>query len=408
MDDPGDVDPSITSFDFLHDPSGDIFHIAQRAAGAIGAKLYPGALLLCAYLRAAPLPAGSAVVELGAGVCGLPSLWLSRSGARVIATDAPAMLPLLVANVARAGGGALGAPAASAASPLRAAPFEWGVDDAAAAAALRAGLGGRVDYVVAADVVYHDPLIAPLLGALRALTDAPPGAGTEWAPPVILLSYVQRFKRARRFFKLAAAHFDVVQVAGSARPGRGGCAAPAGAAAGAPTRVVDYDALTWALPKALRVVQAAAAAAVVAAGSGGGGGGGGDGGGGALRRFVRPDGQHAVPLVRCDDVSYDAHCALLEVAASCCAGEGEGAPSSSAASAAAAHGAHRVGDSDSGDEWLDPQGAARAWQETVGAGLEAACSSGQGATQRAAVRLGVPFAEPAEGSVWELRRRRAA
>jgi len=378
-----------TTFDFLHDPSGATFRVQQRAAGAIGAKLYPGALLLCAHLRARPLPTGCTSVELGAGVCGLPSLWLSRSGVRAVATDAPAMLPLLAANVAGAGGGALVVAPGAAASggALFFAPFEWGVDDAAAVASLRAGLGGRLDYVVAADVVYHDPLIAPLLGALLALTDAPRGAGAEWMPPVILLAYVQRFKRARRFFKLAAANFDLTQVSGT---GRGGVSTvDAGAP---PARVVDYDALTWALPKALTVAQAAAAAGGAAAPP-------------QLRRFARPGGEHGVPLVRCDDVGYDAHCALLEAAGGFCAGEGAG--TEDGGGAGGCHGAHRVGDSDSGDEWEDPRGAAEAFSASVGAGLEAPASHpGRAAAQRAAARLSVPFAEPCEGSVWELRRRR--
>ena len=393
------TDNATTAFDFLHDPSNTVFRVEQRATGSIGAKLYPGALLLCAHLRAQPLPAGACVVELGAGACALPSLWLSRSGARaVVATDAPAMLPLLAANVARAGGGALAA-APGAPAALSFAPFEWGAGDAAAVAALRAGLGGRVDYVVAADVVYHDPLIAPLLGALRALTDAPPGAGAGWAPPVVLLAYVQRFKRARRFFKLAAAHFDVVQVAGATRPGRQGAGGGAAGDPGAPARVVDYDALTWAMPEALRVVQGAAAATAAS---------GGEGAPPPLRRFARPDGLHAVPLVRCDDVGYEHHCALLEAAGGCCGGEGtaDSAGGVDAGGGGGGHGAHRVGDSDSGDEWEDPRGAALTFSASVGVGLEApACHPGRGAAQRAAARLGVPFAEPVEGSVWQLTRR---
>jgi hypothetical protein len=230
------------SFTFQGPPGCALpLRIAQDSAGVIGCKLYPGALLLCQYLAHAPLPRGSAVLELGAGACGLPALWLSRCGCRVLATDVPAVLALLDANLAANGGGGGGG---SDGGSLQCAPLQWGTEGAGGVAgvgALLQGLGQRLDYIVAADVVYHDEFIAPLLAALLQLTEPPPpappaeGAGAApaaapWAPPTILLSYVQRFKRARRFFKLAAAHFEVQVLAGAGRD-RG---APPAAAASPP------------------------------------------------------------------------------------------------------------------------------------------------------------------------------
>ena len=216
--------------------------VRQQAAGAIGFKVYPGALLLARFLeehaaaaaapaaRAAPgahaaaraLGADAVVVELGAGVCGLPALVLGGAAAAraeggrracVVATDVPDMLPLLAQNVAAAGVG------------VDVAPLTWGSTQDVPA--LAAHLRGRVpSLIVGADIVYHEPLIDPLLDALRRLTE--PGAWGEpagaCAPPV-LISYVQRFKRAKAFFKKARRWFDIAVV-------------PMGT-------VVDYDALIW-------------------------------------------------------------------------------------------------------------------------------------------------------------------
>ena len=313
-------------------PPGHVFSIAQDATGAIGSKLYPGALLLCQYLAHAPLPRGATVLELGAGACGLPSFWLSRSGCRVLATDAPAVLPLLEANIA-----------ANRASedperPLRCAPLQWGSGSAAAALPALLAPGEPLQYIVAADVVYHDEFIAPLLAALLELTSAPAHAPEPWAPPLILLSYVQRFKRARRFFKLAAAHFEVEVLAGAGRGGPAGSGAPGGGLC------VDYDTLSWALPRVL----------------------GGEGGRGAP------------PHIEAACASLDAYCALVlqraaERAAAPVPGGAEagqegaggaGAPSLSAASSTSKHGI----DSDSEDEYEQSQACARAFAQTVGRG----------------------------------------
>jgi Lysine methyltransferase len=81
--------------------------------------------------------------------------------------------------------------------------------------------------ILAADVVYHEHLIDPLLDTLVELTDPTHGLvnPSTALPPLVVISYVQRFKRAKAFVKKARKRFDVetVQV----------------------DDVVDYDTLNW-------------------------------------------------------------------------------------------------------------------------------------------------------------------
>jgi hypothetical protein len=130
------------------------------------------------------------VLELGAGVCGLPSILLARKGCQCVATDLGDILPLLRDNLHRNAG-----------DSATAAELPWG-DAAAASAVARSFPGAAPDWIVAADVVYHEHLIEPLLQTLVELTRGP-------KPPKVLMSYVQRFKRAKSFFKLMRKHFVV-------------------------------------------------------------------------------------------------------------------------------------------------------------------------------------------------------
>lgn len=244
--------------------------IEQEAGRDIGFKLYPGALLLARYIEetsssSALFKTVGAVLELGAGICALPGLMLSSRGARVVATDIPEVVSRLASNmdasVDCAGAGHGGS--------IRAAPLYWGrgvpgehscqaVLSAIAAPAVSDGVAlpttpvsRHLDLILGADIVYHEHLIEPLLHTLIDLTEpitssslAIPGAGAaagcapalaaaESKPPVVILSYVQRFKRAKAFFKLAAQHFEVQAI---------------------PTRdVVDYEVLTWTLPRLLAI-----------------------------------------------------------------------------------------------------------------------------------------------------------
>ena len=157
--------------------------------------------------------------------------------------DLPSVLPQLQRNVdSNASVGpsgdvarADGAPAAPMGA-VHVLPLTWG--DGASAAALLASLPAvlgdrRPSLILGADIVYHEHLIDILVDSLVALSDglAAPACGGEGpsgdgpASPPIVISYVQRFKRAKRFLKQAKRFFrvDVVQ---------------------APS-VVDYDVLNW-------------------------------------------------------------------------------------------------------------------------------------------------------------------
>ena len=203
--------------------------IEQEAQREIGFKVYPGSLVLLQHFERHPPPPGSVVLELGAGVCALPSIVLSHGGCHAIATDVPVMLDLLATNCERnaavrqpddvaATQQLDGTTAAAAAGSCSVAPLTWGDADTGGPPP---GVPHRVDLIIGADVVYHEPLIAPLLATCVRLTDGPS------PPPRIVLSYVQRFKRAKAFLRAARKHFDVrvEQVAD----------------------VVDYDTLTWGL-----------------------------------------------------------------------------------------------------------------------------------------------------------------
>ena len=229
----------------LKDPP---LRIRQESTGTIGFKIYPGALLLanflendssqqqngqqnplCALAKETALKSGSVIVELGAGVCGLPSLIIGSMSdsekQKCIATDVPVMLPLLSSNVQVAGLG----------DKVEVAPLTWGMQQNVKDLVTSFASAGRgpPSLLIGADIVYHEPLIDPLLACLKELTEAStwgsfsPASNESppFQPPLILLSYVQRFKRAKAFFKKAKKWFDIETL-------------PAG-------QVVDYDALTW-------------------------------------------------------------------------------------------------------------------------------------------------------------------
>jgi hypothetical protein len=91
--------------------------------------------------------------------------------------------------------------------------------------------------IVCAEVVYWEALIDPLLETLAAVT-------ARWRVPV-LMAYVQRFKRAKRFFKKARKYFNVRQLRA--------------------VDVVDYEALTWGPKGALQGSSGGSAASSSAA-----------------------------------------------------------------------------------------------------------------------------------------------
>jgi predicted nicotinamide N-methyase len=110
------------------------------------AELWPAATTLA---EAIPDVAGLRVVELGCGL-GLPSLVAAAKGGHVTATDwAPAAIELLAANAARNG------------IELRAEVRDW-----------RDPWEERFDLVLAADVLYEQRNVDPLLERLAELAPA--------------------------------------------------------------------------------------------------------------------------------------------------------------------------------------------------------------------------------------------
>ena len=403
--------------------------IDQRSAGVIGFKVYPGALLLAreleraasgaalppaarAALQAAVAP-GALVLELGAGVCGLPSLLLAAGGGgarHVVATDMPAVLPLLSRNAQAAAEAAAGPGGErdGGGSCVRVAPLAWG--EAGGVSALRAGaLGGRApDVILGADVVYHEPLIAPLLAALVALTEAEAGAGVGAGagasapppppPPPVLLAYVQRFKRARAFFRLARRWFDVVAV-------------PLG-------RVVDYDALTWQHAGALRRGGRTAGEGEGGGGDGGGDGSGGDGGSSAPTPVLHSgSADYATYLEAVCTAAEEARAAGGEAGSAAC----PAAPASAPAPAPAPAPVYRGVDSDSeADAGKEPGMALFAGVEVEEQGSGGSDGEGEACdaadahvplrrrAQAAAAELGLPrLAEPLHAYLYVLTRRPA-
>jgi len=244
---------------FLFSPRSSTltFQINQSSTGAIGSKIYPGALKLCSYLPTLDKEGDEAtytqdyhvsndstsnsssiltkvlaelihkeclVLELGAGVCALPTLQLVLAGRHVVATDLSDMLPLLKSNLDT------NIPSLRSGSVF---PLAWGIE--ADVKSLRSSLATKFPNVIlGADVIYHDHLIEPFLNTLLWLTeiDSESSSGCT-LPPVVVISYVHRFKRAKRFLKLAKKNFEIDIY-------------PTG-------KVVDYDVLTWSLPKVAAV-----------------------------------------------------------------------------------------------------------------------------------------------------------
>jgi len=242
---------------FFYSPhsSTKTFQIKQSSTGAIGSKIYPGALKLCSYLPSTLDKEGEdeaiytqddsvsndsnsssiltkvlselihkdcLILELGAGVCALPTLQLVLAGRQVIATDLSDMLPLLRSNLET------NIPSQCSGSVF---PLAWGIE--ADVKSLRSSLSKFPNVILGADVIYHDHLIEPFFNTLLWLTDIDDSVSECTLPPVVVLCYVHRFKRAKRFLKLAKKNFEIEIY-------------PTG-------KVVDYDVLTWSLPKVAAV-----------------------------------------------------------------------------------------------------------------------------------------------------------
>ncbi|CAA7410171.1 unnamed protein product [Spirodela intermedia] len=133
---------------------------------------------------------GKRAVELGAG-CGAAGMGLHLLGLDVVLTDIAPVMPALRRNLKR-NRAALG-------RPPRHAIVYW--NNAAQISALRPPF----DFVVAADVVYIEDSVAPLVAAMEALV-SPRGA--------VLLGYQVRSPEAHRlFWEICGRSFSVQKVA---------------------------------------------------------------------------------------------------------------------------------------------------------------------------------------------------
>lgn len=216
--------------------------IEQNTSLSIGFKLYPGALILAKYLEklwndsSDNLTSYQYVLELGAGIAPIPSLLLSAIGAKhVIATDIPDVYPLLKTNL-------LQATVKNHIPCVTAKSLFWGTDttnlfldeylketssDNLNVSSASGNDNYSFDLILGADIVYHEHLIDPLLETLVSLTNQP-----KTTPQKIILSYVQRFKRAKLFFKRATRWFHVEKISMG--------------------QIIDYQELSWQLPSLLK------------------------------------------------------------------------------------------------------------------------------------------------------------
>ena len=362
-------------------PGGKI-RIKQESSREIGFKLYPAALLLCKFIERAAMastvsPGDAAcaalaaaarpdatVVELGAGVCGLPSLLFAALGARAVATDLGdgddnALLSTLRENVCSAG--------------VRVEALRWGSGGSAAALATRlaaparticaCSAGGRpvraIDLIVGADVVYHEELIAPLLETLVELTTpSPVPAGAcknciaATQPPAVVLAYVQRFKRAKMFWKRATRWFDVERVAAA--------------------EVIDYQELSWQLPRLLAHVHGAGSEPTLSTSAA------------SFTEYV---------------AAMQGASAVLDAAATCGA---DAAVAPASTDLARLRSTSSLSDCSSEDE-------ARAWRGMAqsGGGTIGGSSSDSANLDSLCQRLGVPAVRPTAAAIYVLRRRTA-
>ncbi|KAM3625137.1 uncharacterized protein V6R79_007412 [Siganus canaliculatus] len=153
-----------------------------------GAVMWPAALALCSFLdnnRQRVNMQGKEVLELGAGT-GLVTIVASLLGASVTATDLPAVLSNLQANVMRNTRGRCR-------HTPQVAALSWGFD-------LEHTYPASVyhyDYVLAADVVYHHDYLDELLATMKHFCR--PGTTLIWANKVRFktdLKFTENFKEA--------------------------------------------------------------------------------------------------------------------------------------------------------------------------------------------------------------------
>lgn len=157
------------TFVAVSDPESTVF------PGVGSTRPWPAAKRLVLYLEknhGRLIPArGAVVVEVGAGACPLPGMWLGRHAedARIVLTDLPALLPLTELNLKRnnlecrrrcGGSGDTGS-----AARVELASLRWGCGSDLACGEVPRG----ADLVLAADVAYLPEDIPKLMATLAGL-----------------------------------------------------------------------------------------------------------------------------------------------------------------------------------------------------------------------------------------------
>ena len=221
----------------------------QEPMRDIGFKLYPAALAALALIEAASKIEGdnSAIVgppsqlgvqadyrgksyklslhlkglnvlELGAGACGVGAIAAAAAGASSsLATDTQAVLPVLRQNIHTARellkAHALPDLPVHPSDSLGTAEFLWGSAHSTYADSMAAQPPPQV--ILGADIVYYEELIDPLLHALKWLCTPGGGVPLGHGAPLVVLTYVQRVRKAKAFTKRAVAagfSLDVYQL----------------------------------------------------------------------------------------------------------------------------------------------------------------------------------------------------
>jgi len=236
------------------DPTKQVVAIQIPSMG-LAFKLWQAALLLCEYLEdnAQPLKLqGSSyarsllllrllssnlnsrsVVELGAGT-GIVALLAAQLGAKeAILTDIESVVGNMQANI---DANTVPAGCTAAAKSLDWIQVSEAFEEAGGLgksggrkpskeesyqAALKAlpefCQPGKVDLILASDVVYLEPLFEPLVNTMVALTAIAPNQDPNTPPkepPIILMAYERRRKLENRFYKRASKYFEVTNVKG--------------------------------------------------------------------------------------------------------------------------------------------------------------------------------------------------
>ena len=196
------IDVAGESFVALTDPD-------NRSFAGVGAdKVWPVSKRLTKFIAehlADLLPAAGVdalVVEIGAGACPLPGMWLARrrQGTRVILTDLPYLLPLTAQNVIR---NFSESPSSASTRPPEVAALRWGC----AADLHQPGdaVPRAADLAIAADVVYLSEDVPNLFETIVAL---------EAQVTLIAVQHPSRCCTADDFIEAAAGHGLTCESAG--------------------------------------------------------------------------------------------------------------------------------------------------------------------------------------------------